>query len=123
MDHPRPELRYVDADDLDDLTVDFDGLDVESRTGEKVGDVGGFIIDVTSARPLYIVVDAGGWFSSKYFLLPVGHAGFDKTANKLVADVSRDRVRNYPGFDRDEFQKLTDDELNRMDERMVAICC
>jgi len=29
MDHPLPWLRYVDAGDLDDSVIDFDGLDVE----------------------------------------------------------------------------------------------
>ncbi len=123
MDHPRPWLRYVDADDLDDSTIDFDGMNVEGTTGEKLGDVDGFIIDVSSARPYYVVVDGGGWFKSKFFLLPVGHVGLDGTNRKLVADVGKDRVERYPGFDRGEFEKLTDDELNRMDDQMMAACC
>jgi hypothetical protein len=122
MDHPRPGLRYVDADDLDDSSFDFDGLNVETADGEKLGDVDGFVIDVASARPYYVVVDAGGWFSSKYFLLPVGHASLDSTESKLIADVTRDRVRNFPGFDRDEFAKLTDADLDRMDRQIVTAC-
>jgi hypothetical protein len=123
MDHPRPWLRYVDADDLDDSTLDFDGLKVESTTGDKLGQVDGFIIDVSSARPYYVVVDAGGWFTSKYFLLPVGHVTLDSAGPRLVADVGKDRVQRYPGFDRGEFEKLTDDELNRMDAQMMSACC
>jgi hypothetical protein len=123
MDHPRAGLRYVDASDLDDSTIDFDGLAVESQTGDKLGDVDGFIIDTPSARPLYIVVDAGGWFRSKYFLLPVGHVGLDADREKLVADLPRDRVKNFPGFDRDEFDQLTDAELTHLDEEMVGVCC
>jgi len=123
MNHPRAGLRYVDASDLDDSTIDFDGLTVESQTGDKLGDVDGFIIDTPSARPLYIVVDAGGWFRSKYFLLPVGHAGLDVDREKLVADLPRERVSHFPGFDRDEFEQLTDAELNRMDEQMIGVCC
>ena len=123
MDHPRPWLRYVDADDLDDSTIDFDSLNVESTNGDKLGDVDGFIIDVSSARPYYVVVDGGGWFKSKFFLLPVGHVSLDSTNRKLVADVGKDRVERYPGFDRGEFEKLSDDELNRMDAQMTAACC
>jgi hypothetical protein len=123
MDHPRPWLRYVDADDLDDSTIDFDGLNVESPTGDKLGDVDGFIIDSSSARPYYVVVDGGGWFKSKYFLLPVGHVTLDTAKRKLVADVGKDRVERYPGFDRNEFEKLSDDELSRMDDQMMAACC
>jgi len=123
MDHPRPGLRYVDASDLESPTIAFDGLDVESTNGEKLGDVDGFIIDVRSARPLYVVVDAGGWFTSKFFLLPVGHAALNADGNRLVADVPRDRVKRYPGFDRGEFEKLSEAELNAMDEAMVVACC
>jgi hypothetical protein len=123
MDHPRPGLRYVDADDLDDATIDFDGMNVESHTGEKLGDVDGFIIDIRSARPYYVVVDAGGWFTSKYFLLPVGHVSLDADRRKLIADLPRDRVRRFPGFDRGEFAQLSAAELDRMDERMASACC
>jgi hypothetical protein len=123
MDHPRSGLRYVDADDLDNSTLDFDGLDVQSRTGDKLGEVDGFIIDIDAARPYYVVVDAGGWFTSKYFLLPVGHASLDVAGKRLIADVPRDRVSRYPGFDRSEFDKLTDADLDRMDRQMMGACC
>jgi PRC-barrel domain protein len=123
MDHPRPGLRYVDAGDLDDDTIDFDGMNVESNTGDKLGDVDGFIIDVRSARPYYVVVDAGGWFTSKYVLLPIGHVSLDTNARKLITEVPRDRIKRFPGFDRDEFSKLSEDELNRMDQQMSAACC
>ena len=123
MDHPRAGLRYVDADDLDDSTFDFDGINVESHTGDKLGDVDGFIIDVNSARAYYVVVEAGGWFTSKHFLLPIGHVSLDRSGKRLVADIDRDRVAKFPGFDRGEFEKLSDADLSRMDQQMTAACC
>ncbi len=123
MDHPRPGLRYVDAHDLVDSPVPFEGMDVESQSGDKLGDVDGFVIDVRSARPYYVVVDAGGWFTSKYFLLPVGHVSLDSARRKLVTELPRDRVKRFPGFDRSEFDKLSEAELNRMDQQMAAACC
>lgn len=123
MDHPRPWLRYVDASDLDDSRIHFDGMKVESTLGEKLGDVDGFVIDVSSGRPYYVVVDAGGWFKSKFFLLPIGHIGLASTERSLVADITKERIDRYPGFDRGEFEKLSDAELNRMEEQIVAACC
>ena len=123
MDHPRPGLRYVDAEELDDSTIDFDGLNVESHTGDKLGEVDGVIIDVDSNRLYHIVVNAGGWFSSKYFLLPVGHVRLDTPGERLVADIAKDQVKKYPGFDRDEFNTLSDTELNSMDRQMADACC
>src|SRR5580765_3091800 len=122
MDHPRPGLRYVDAGDLDG-SFKFDGLEVDSYTDEKLGTVDGFIIDVNSARPYGVVVDAGGWFTSKYFLLPIGHAGLDVPGNKLIADISKDHVSKYPVFDRDVFNTLSSAELDRLDRETAKACC
>src|SRR5437764_1459186 len=123
MDHPRPWLRYVAADDLDDATLDFDSLDVEGASGEKLGDVDGFVIDVNSGRPYYVVVDAGGWFRSKQYLLPVGHTRLDRQREVLVADLTRDRIEKFPGFDKDEFERLSEDELDRFGATTAAACC
>jgi len=123
MDHPRPWMRYVAADDLDDPSLDFDGLDVESAAGDKLGDVDGFIIDVNSGRPYYVVVDAGGWFRSRDYLLPIGHARLDRQREVLVADLTRDRIEKFPGFDKDQFEKLSDSELDRFGKDTAAACC
>jgi len=123
MDHPRPWMRYVAADDLDEGTLEFDGLAVEGASGEKLGEVDGFIIDVNSGRPYYVVVDAGGWFRSKDFLIPVGHARLDDRRKVLVSDLTRDRAAKFPGFDKGEFERLSDDELARFATTTSAACC
>jgi len=122
MDHPRPGLRYVDASDLDDSKIKFNRLEVQGIDGQKLGTVEGFIIDRNSARPYYVVVDAGGWFKSKHFLAPIGHIAFAPGDSKLVADLTKDRVKNYPGFDKSEFKKMSEDELKMMDDQMWTVC-
>lgn len=52
MDHPRPWLRILDVADLDDSTVDFGKLAVKTPTGDKLGKVDGFVVDVDSGRPV-----------------------------------------------------------------------
>jgi PRC-barrel domain len=123
MDSPRPWLRYVDASDLDNSVIKFDGMPVESPSGDKLGEIDGLIVDVAAGRPYYLVVDAGGWFKSKYFLLPIGHASLSTAQSRLVADLSRDHVERYPGFDRGEFEKLTDEELDAMSVQITDACC
>jgi hypothetical protein len=123
MDHPRPNLRYVDADDLETNTIKFDGLEVDSTNGEKLGKLEGFIIDVVSGRPYHVVVGSGGWMRHKHFLLPVGHVALSPNNDKMIASVPRDRVERYPGFDKDEFEKLSDSDLKRMTDTMSAECC
>ena len=95
MDHPRPGLRYIDASDLDNSQLHFDGMEVQGLDNQKLGKVDGFVIDKSSARPYYVVVNAGGWFKSKYFLLPIGHVGLAPTDTKLVADITNTLVGSY----------------------------
>jgi hypothetical protein len=123
MDHPRPWLRIVDADDLDDSTVDFSELAVRTASGDKLGKVDGFVVDVDSGRPYYVVVDASGWFKSKHFLLPIGHARLDGDHDAIVADLTRDRVKNFPGFSKDEFASLSEADLTRLNDDTCEACC
>src|SRR4051812_2305691 len=111
MDHPYPSLKYVDLKDLEDKEAKLAGLEVDGVDGEKLGKLEGVIVDVNSGRPYHAVVGAGHWFKHKHFLLPVGHVTFDEHGKKLVADITKDRVERFPGFDRDEFEKLSKDEL------------
>lgn len=125
MDHPLPWLRFVKAGDLDDSSKTLAGMKVESVSGENLGKVDGFIIDASSGRPYHVVVDAGGWFKSRRFLLPVGHVGLTDTGDKLhlVADIAKSHIDRYPGFDLDEFEKLTDEDLEHMNAVMATACC
>jgi len=125
MDHPRPWLRYVNADDLESAAdeLELDGMHVHGPSDDHLGKVAGLIVDAATGRPYDVVVDAGGWFKSKLFLLPIGHVTFDRQQKRLLADLTRDRVKNFPGFDRDEFETLSGDDLTRMDEQIVAACC
>ena len=123
MDHPKLWLRYVDAEELESRSVNFDGLNVESSSGDKLGEIDGFIVDGGSGQPYYVAVDAGGWFKSKLFLMPIGHTSFDRGRKRLIADITRERVNQFPGFDRREFERLPDEELRRMDEQIVRACC
>ncbi len=116
-------LRFVDVDDLDSSVMAFDGIAVESVEGTKIGTVKGFLLDRETGRPFHAVVDAGGWFKSKYFLTPVGHARLDTERHALVTDLPHERVERFPGFDLDECGTISDEELNRIDEQILVECC
>ena len=116
-------LRYLDAGDLDDSTVDFNGMDVRGADGEKLGDVDGFLVDPASGRVLYMVVDSGGWFASRRFLLPIGHTTVDPDQRSLRAEVSRNSLRGFPEFDEDRFSTLSDEDFRSYEHRMAAACC
>lgn len=123
MKHPLPWLKHVDAGDIVD-DVDFDGMHVESPTGEHLGDVEGFILDADTGRPYYVVVDSGGWFKSKHYLLPVGHVrlGVDAEGEALVTSLTRDRINKFPGFDKGKFETMPEADLKRFNDETCAAC-
>lgn len=116
-------LRFLDADDLDDSDVDFDGLDVRGTDGDTLGEVDGFLVEPGSGRVLYTVVDSGGWFTSRRFLVPIGHAEVDRDGPALRVSLSRAALRNYPEFDESRFRDFSDEDLRTYEHRMASICC
>jgi hypothetical protein len=122
VDHPLPWLKYVEADEVGDELVDFDGMNVESRLGEVLGTVDGFIVDSETGRPYYVVTDAGGWFKSRHFLLPVGHARLDAERETLVSDVPKSRVERFPGFNKSEFATLGEQDIKRLNDETCVAC-
>lgn len=121
MNHPKPWLRYVDADDIDDLTLDIAGMKVRNPAGESLGNVDGFIVDSQSGRTYYIVVDAGGWFKTRQFLLPIGRVHLDDDRDALVVNLSKEHMRRFPGFDTDEFEKLTEADIKRINDDVCIV--
>jgi hypothetical protein len=122
VDHPLPWLRYVDADKITVPDLALDGMKVRNDAMEKLGTVDGFIVDNTSMRPYYVVVDSGGWFKSKDFLVPIGHARLDDDRDALVVDVAKSRIEKFPGFDRDTFDRLGENDIRRMNDAICGAC-
>ncbi len=116
-------LRYLDAADVDHTVVDYDGLNVLGPDEERIGEVDGFIVDAQAGRLRYLVVDTGGWFSSRRVLIPVGHARLADESRALRLDVTRTALSRYPEFHEDRFREFSDEDLKRFEERMDAACC
>jgi sporulation protein YlmC with PRC-barrel domain len=111
MDHPKSNLKIVEASEY---LEQLDGVSVTTAGGEELGHVEGFVVDTNSGQPSHVVVDAGGWFTSKYFLLPIRSAQMTQANDTVVADVTRDEVKKFPGFDKGEFEEITEDEIAGM---------
>jgi hypothetical protein len=116
VDHPKPWLRYIEADKIEDRTLALSGMKVRNNADEKLGTVDGLIVDSDSGRTYYIVVDAPGWFSSRQWLLPIGQAHLDADRDALVAILSKDQVKRFPGFDTDEFETLSENDIKRIND-------
>lgn len=123
MDHPRPGLKYVPVKDLDRSKTTFVDFTVDDPVGERLGKLEGFIIDVEKALPYYSVVNAGGWFHSKHVLVPIGHVTLDSESKTLIADVPKERMKRFPGFDLNLFPQLTQEDLDQMADEIARVCC
>jgi uncharacterized protein YrrD len=87
LDHTKPNLKIIDASEYQ-TGQEFDGASVVRTAGEQLGHVEGFVVDTNSGQPSYVVVDAGCWFTSKYFLLPMRNAQMNQPNDAVVADVA-----------------------------------
>jgi hypothetical protein len=116
-------LRYLDADDLDDSNVDFSTLDVHGSDDTDLGDLDGFIVDTESGRVVYAVVDSGGWFRSRHFAVPIGHAQLDAGRRRLNVHVTRNAAEKFPDFNPKDLRRFTDDEMRAFEQRTAVVCC
>ena len=114
MDHTKPWLRYIATSSLNDETLDLDEMKVRNDQGEELGTVDGFVVDSGSGRPRYVVVDAGGWFTAKQFLVPIGEVHLEPARDALRVSLAKDQIRRFPGFDLDQFQPLSAGDIDRL---------
>ena len=112
-------LRFVAADQLDYRRLSAGRLEVRNDADEKLGVFDGLIFDASSGRPRYIIVHAGGLFSGRRYLLPVGHLRYDDRIRVLRVDLDSDVAARYPTFDGDEFATLDDAALHGYDGRLL----
>jgi ferritin-like metal-binding protein YciE len=111
-------LRYVDADDFETDAFDPSDIHVRSRDDEDLGHLDGFVVD-ESGRPYYYVVDSGGWFIGRRYMLPVGKATLDPARQAMLADVTKDTFKRYPEFHTSGFMAMSDDEARRYEWRVL----
>jgi hypothetical protein len=116
-------LRFLDPEDLDDSTIDFSTVDVHGSDDSNLGDLDGFIVDTDSGRVVYAVVDSGGWFRSRHFAVPIGHAQLDTGRRRLNVNVTRDAAQEFPDFDPKKLRRFSDGEMRAFEQRTSIVCC
>ncbi|MGB3541824.1 PRC-barrel domain-containing protein [Rubrivirga sp.] len=68
--------------------------------GESLGSIKDLMIDPQSGRVQYAVLDFGGFLGigDKLFAVPLEAFTIDRTDERFVLDVPKDRFENAPGF-------------------------
>lgn len=88
------------------------GSEVRTPSDEGIGEIKDIMIDVSTGEISYAVLSVSTGFlnlESKYFAVAWGALDFDKYRvdsygeNVIILDVSKERLENSPGFDKDNW--------------------
>ena len=83
---------------------------VVNTQGEKLGDVKDLAIGLEKGCINYAVLDSGGFLGmgSKLFAIPWQAFTVDQDNEQLVLNVSKEKLENAPGFDKDHWPDFAD---------------
>jgi sporulation protein YlmC with PRC-barrel domain len=88
------------------------GNDVRNRQGEELGKVEDFMLDLETGRVAYAVLSFGGFLGlgNKLFAVPWSAFTLDSPHHAFVLDVSKERLKEAPGFDKGHWPDVVDAE-------------
>lgn len=86
------------------------GNDVANAQDDNLGDIKEFMLDMGSGRVAYAVLSFGGFLGmgEKLFAVPWAALKLDTVNKRFVLDVSKDRLKDAPGFDKDNWPDMAD---------------
>ena len=86
------------------------GNDVYNRQGEDLGDIKEIMLDVPAGRICYAVLSFGGLLGmgEKLFAVPWEALTLDTDKKRFTLDVSKYRLEDAPGFDKDHWPNMSD---------------
>ena len=91
------------------------GASVFNNEGERLGDIKEVVLDPRSGKVAYVVVTFGGFLGlgEKMFAIPFSAFEFNLLNDQYILDVSKEFMKDAPGFDSDHWPSLSDEKWNR----------
>ncbi len=92
---------------------------VVNRQGEHIGQIDEIMVDLERGRVAYAVLSFGGFLGvgDKLFAIPWGVLELDTDRKEFILDMDKDRLKNAPGFDKNNWPDMTDpswvDQINQ----------
>lgn len=104
-----PDMRHGPGPDLMGAET-LIGNDVHNQSGESLGDIKEIMLDVHSGQVRYAVLSYGSFLGmgGKLFAVPWDALTLDTENKRFVLDVDRERLKQAPGFDRDNWPDMAD---------------
>ena len=91
------------------------GTGVRNKQGDNLGDIKDLMIDTTKGHISYAVVSFGGFLGmgDKLFAVPLEAFQVDTEDEKFILDVTKDKLENAPGFDKDNWPTTATNDFVR----------
>ena len=92
--HPNVPLKYLAA-------TSIIGDKVRNEKGENMGKIADIMIDITSGKIEYVVIEFGGFLTigEKYFAIPFSLLRVDPVNKMFVFNQPKEMLEKAPGFD------------------------
>jgi sporulation protein YlmC with PRC-barrel domain len=87
---------------------------VLNKSGEKLGTVNDIMIDITTGKIEYVIIEFGGFLGigEKFFAIPFKLLAINTNEHAWVIDQARSVLEKAPGFDKDHWPKTNAHEFN-----------
>jgi hypothetical protein len=95
------DYRFEDLNTTDDIR----GAAIYGRNDEKLGKIDDVIFDHSTGSIKYVVVDAGGWFSTRKFLVPPHrlYSSADHDGDFTV-NADKQQIQSFPPYNEADLQ-------------------
>ena len=92
--------------------ADLAGREVRNPADERLGKVEDITLDTATGRVAYVVLSTGGFLGlgDRLLAIPWQIFQYDTENRRFILDVSKDTLRDAPGFDKDDWPDLSLDE-------------
>jgi hypothetical protein len=90
-------------------TEDIRGASLYGLNDEKLGKIDDVIFDHSSGDIRYVVVDTGGWLSTKKFLVPAEKLrASTEHKDDFASDLTKERIEDFPAYKESDLHNDTD---------------
>ena len=84
----------------DDAAEDIRGAKLYGLNDEKLGKIDDVIFDYSSGLIQYVVVDTGGWLTTRKFIVPAGRMrASSRHEGDFAVDLNKTQVESFPAYD------------------------
>ena len=105
--HPNSPLKYLTASSImSDKVI--------NGSGEKLGSIKDIMIDITTGKIEYLVIECGGFLGmgEKFFAIPFRLLGINTEEHAFTLNQDKETLEKAPGFDKDHWPNTNSHEYD-----------